>query len=139
MSAKADRAVMVIWQARRSKHERGLRTGRQYNRFTPDIYFFRIHFYCPAMPDAVATTVTDHGAPPKVPVNKETLREAARLFGYLLPYKGKFFAAMVALLISSGLGLVFPFLIGSLFNIAIGPGRVGLPMMGTSGPLAGLS
>ncbi len=91
------------------------------------------------MPDAVATTVTDHGAPPKVPVNKETLREAARLFGYLLPYKGKFFAAMVALLISSGLGLVFPFLIGSLFNIAIGPGKVGLPMMGSGGPLAALS
>ena len=79
------------------------------------------------MPDAVATAVTAHGAPPKVPVNKETLREAARLFGYLLPYKGKFFAAMAALLVSSGLGLVFPFLIGSLFNIAIGRERSACP------------
>ena len=73
------------------------------------------------MPDAVATAVTDHNAPPKVPVNKETLRQAARLFAYLLPYKGRFIAAMVALLISSCLGLMFPFLIGSLFNAALGP------------------
>ena len=75
------------------------------------------------MPDAVATAVPDPHAPPKVPVNKETLRQAARLFGYLLPYKGKFFAAMASLLCSSSLGLCFPFLIGSLFNAALGPER----------------
>ena len=73
------------------------------------------------MPDAVATAVTDHQAPPKVPVNKETLRQAARLFAYLLPYKGKFIAAMAALFMATGLGLTFPFLIGSLFNAALGP------------------
>ncbi len=90
------------------------------------------------MPDAVATAITDHNAPPKVPVNRETLRQAARLFGYMLPYKGKFFAAMAALLCSSSLGLAFPFLIGSLFNAALGPGRLsalaaGLPgMSGTA-------
>ncbi len=71
------------------------------------------------MPDAVTTAVTDYNAPPKVPVNKETLRQALRLFGYLLPYKGKFFAAMAALFCSSCLGLMFPFLIGSLFNAAV--------------------
>ncbi len=73
------------------------------------------------MPDAVATAVTDHNAPPKVPVNRETLAQAARLFAYLLPYKGKFIAAMVALFAATGLGLMFPFLIGSLFNVALGP------------------
>ena len=73
------------------------------------------------MPDAVATAVTDHKAPPKVPVNRETLAQAARLFAYLLPYKGKFIAAMVALFAATGLGLMFPFLIGSLFNVALGP------------------
>ncbi len=73
------------------------------------------------MPDAVATAVTDHHAPPKVPVNRETLAQAARLFAYLLPYRGKFIAAMVALFAATGLGLMFPFLIGSLFNVALGP------------------
>ena len=94
------------------------------------------------MPDAVATAVTAHGAPPKVPVNKETLREAARLFGYLLPYKGKFVAAMAALLVSSSLGLTFPFLIGSLFNAALGAGKISLPMVAStaaSGPFGALS
>ncbi len=75
------------------------------------------------MPDAVATAVTDHNAPPKVPVNRETLAQAARLFAYLLPYKGKFIAAMVALFAATGLGLMFPFLIGSLFNVALGPNQ----------------
>ena len=61
---------------------------------------------------------SDPAAPPKVPVNRETLRQAARLFGYLLPYRGKFIAAMGALLCSSGLGLMFPYLIGGLINAA---------------------
>ncbi len=91
------------------------------------------------MPDAVSNVVTDHQAPPKVPVTKETLRQAARLFGYLLPYKGKFFAAMAALLCSSCLGLMFPFLVGSLFNAALGPGRfaalaAGIPGMSGAAP-----
>ena len=60
----------------------------------------------------------DPNAPPKVPVNRETLRQAARLFGYLLPYRRKFIAAMGALLVSSSLGLMFPYLIGSLLNAA---------------------
>ena len=61
---------------------------------------------------------SDPAAPPKVPVNRETLRQAARLFGYLLPYRGKFIAAMAMLLCSSGLGLMFPYLIGGLLNAA---------------------
>ena len=56
--------------------------------------------------------------PKKVPVNRETLRQAARLFGYLLPYRGKFIAAMAMLLCSSSLGLAFPYLIGGLINAA---------------------
>ena len=85
------------------------------------------------MPDAVATAVTDHNAPPKVPVNTETLAQAARLFAYLLPYKGRFIAAMVALLCSSSLGLMFPFLIGSLFNAALGPGKFAAVAAGIPG------
>ena len=56
--------------------------------------------------------------PPKVPVNRETLRQASRLFAYLLPYRGKFIAAMGALFISTLLGLMFPYLIGSLIDTA---------------------
>jgi ATP-binding cassette subfamily B protein len=62
-------------------------------------------------------------APAKVPVNRETLRQAARLFGYLLPYRGKFIAAMAALFISTGLGLMFPYLIGSLIDVALRTGH----------------
>ena len=52
----------------------------------------------------------------KVPVNKETLRQAARVFLYLLPYKRKFFTSLAFLLISSTLSLAFPFLIGKLLD-----------------------
>ncbi len=52
----------------------------------------------------------------KVPVNKETLRQAARVFLYLLPYKRKFFTSLAFLLVSSTLSLAFPFLIGKLLD-----------------------
>jgi ABC-type multidrug transport system fused ATPase/permease subunit len=76
----------------------------------------------PAAPPAAAGKLD--AAPPKVPVNKETLRQAARLFTYLLPYRGKFIAAMVALLISTTLGLAFPYLIGSLIDVALRNGHI---------------
>ncbi len=91
----------------------------------------------------------DPTVPPKVPVNRETLRQAARLFGYLWPYKGKFFAAMAALLCSSLLGLMFPYLLGSMLNSALGPaalsgvanGSPALAALASSspGPLSGWS
>lgn len=57
--------------------------------------------------------------PPKVPVNRHTLRQAAQLFAYILPYKGRFFAAIFALLVTTLLGLGFPYLMGSLIDAAI--------------------
>jgi ABC-type multidrug transport system fused ATPase/permease subunit len=82
--------------------------------------------------------------PPKVPVNRETLRQAARLFAYLLPYRGKFIAAMVALLLSTTLGLGFPYLIGSLIDVALRNGHLlaaPAPAGGALGmmPLGGLA
>ena len=68
--------------------------------------------------DPIAPVAATDATPPKVPVNRETLRQAARLFGYLLPYRGRFIAAMIALLCSTSLGLCFPYLIGSLIDIA---------------------
>src|SRR5262245_19446718 len=55
---------------------------------------------------------------PPVPVTGESLREAARLYAYLLPYLGKFIAAMLCLLVSSLMGLAFPFLTGRLIDSA---------------------
>src|SRR6476469_5283380 len=55
---------------------------------------------------------------PPVKVTSESLREAARLYAYLWPYRGKFIAAMSCLLVSSLLGLAFPFLTGRLIDSA---------------------
>jgi ATP-binding cassette subfamily B protein len=56
---------------------------------------------------------------PKAKLNRESLREAAALFLYLRPYRFLFLAALVSLFISSALGLVFPYLTGSLVDGAL--------------------
>ncbi|NTV45119.1 MAG: ATP-binding cassette domain-containing protein [Chlorobiales bacterium] len=60
----------------------------------------------------------------RVKLNRESLTQALELFKYILPYKGNFALAMVAMLISSLLGLVFPYVTGKLVDSAI-LGRVG--------------
>ncbi len=80
----------------------------------------------------------------KVPVNKETMRQAARVFLYLLPYKRKFFTSLAFLLVSSTLSLAFPYLIGKMLDgtqPGAGPGgivinRVALMLMGVLGTQA---
>ena len=59
----------------------------------------------------------------KAPVTRAGLREAARLFGYLLTYRLRFLGALVALAASSLLGLAFPFLAGRLVDAAA-PGKL---------------
>lgn len=56
---------------------------------------------------------------PTPKLSKESLRQAAELFRYLSPYKTKFALALGALLCSSLLGLVFPFVTGKLIDGAI--------------------
>ncbi len=88
----------------------------------------------PASPASPLPSATASDAnPAKVPVNKETLRQAARLFTYLLPYRGKFIVAMLALLFSTCLGLAFPYLIGSLIDVALRNGHI----LATPTPSAG--
>jgi ATP-binding cassette subfamily B protein len=61
---------------------------------------------------------------PPVKITGQTLREAAGVFAYLLPYKYKFLAALGALLFSSLLALVLPYVIGNLIDGALAA-RVG--------------
>ncbi len=56
---------------------------------------------------------------PAAKLTKESLREAVELFKYVLPYKWKFIAALVALAVSSLLGLVFPAVTGKLIDGAL--------------------
>ena len=65
---------------------------------------------------------------PPTPVTGATLREAGRLLGYLWPYRAKFVAALVALFLSSLLGLAIPYLAGLLVNSALAPRTPGVPM-----------
>jgi ATP-binding cassette subfamily B protein len=55
---------------------------------------------------------------PKAKLTKESLREAAALFSYLRPYRWLLIAACCSLILSSLLGLCFPFLAGSLMDAA---------------------
>ncbi len=56
---------------------------------------------------------------PPVKLTAQTLRDAGRLARYLLPYRYKFGAALVFLLLSSLLGLVFPYVTGTLVDGAL--------------------
>ena len=56
---------------------------------------------------------------PPVKLTAQTLRDAARLAGYLWPYRFKFAAALVFLLVGSLLGLVFPYVTGTLVDGAL--------------------
>jgi len=53
---------------------------------------------------------------PKAKLTKDNLREAKVLFPYLRPYRGLLIPACCALVLSSALGLCFPFLAGTLMD-----------------------
>src|SRR5258708_38782050 len=56
----------------------------------------------------------DPAQTPATPVNWR------RLFGYLSPYRGRMFLAIIALVFYSAAGLVFPLIIGSLLGSVVG-------------------
>ena len=56
---------------------------------------------------------------PKAKLDRENLRQALELFRYLRPYRGRFAAALAALLISSLLSLSFPYLAGNIIDNAV--------------------
>ncbi len=57
---------------------------------------------------------------PKVKLTKDTLKQTARMLGYLRPYRGKFLLGLLLLVISSGVTLVFPKVTGDLVDAATG-------------------
>src|SRR5260370_7095239 len=57
---------------------------------------------------------------PPARMNRESLRDAAHLFAYLLPYRVRFVAALLALFLSSLLSLSFPYITGLLVDRSIG-------------------
>lgn len=55
-------------------------------------------------------------------LSKDNLRKLGSIFRYLLPYKGKFIAGMLCLLVSSLTLLAFPFVASKLIDAATGEG-----------------
>ena len=85
---------------------------------------------------------------PKAALNRESLRQAVELFGYLRPYRARFGAALASLFAGSLLSLAFPFLAGGILDAAVlhtkaggitGADRTALLLMGVLAVQAGLS
>jgi ABC-type multidrug transport system fused ATPase/permease subunit len=57
------------------------------------------------------------------PSRKESFLHALQVFKYLRPYRGRLLLSVCSSLISSGFGLMFPFLVGHLLDAAL-PGEI---------------
>ena len=67
---------------------------------------------------------------PKAALTRESVREALSLARYLRPFRTRFIAGLVTLFFSAALGLLFPFLAGSLIDAALHAGAATLPGFG---------
>src|SRR5579872_4423667 len=56
---------------------------------------------------------------PPVKISLRTVREAAQLYRYLLPYWFKFTGALLMLILNSAFGLIFPYVTGNLVDGAL--------------------
>ncbi len=61
-------------------------------------------------------------------ITKENLGEALEIFRFVLPYKWHFIAAMILLVLSSSVFLIFPDAAGEIANIANGKAKWGLTL-----------
>ncbi len=61
-------------------------------------------------------------------LSKENLKEAIGLFKFILPYKVSFIIALLLLVLSSSIFLIFPDAAGEMSNIANGKGKWGLTL-----------
>lgn len=56
----------------------------------------------------------------KVKLTKETIQKARGIFTYLKPYRGAFFIGWIFLILSTSVGLIFPFMMGQLLGSGSG-------------------
>ncbi|MFT4689567.1 MAG: ATP-binding cassette subfamily B protein [Limisphaerales bacterium] len=61
---------------------------------------------------------------PKAKLTRESLRRSMWIFGYLGRYKGMLIPAMIAVLLTAGMSLAFPMLMGKLLGEAMEPGAI---------------
>ncbi len=61
-------------------------------------------------------------------LNKESIRDAIRIFEYIRPYRWYLFAGLLLLFLSSLVFMVFPFMIGKMLDIANGKEFYGLDL-----------
>lgn len=64
----------------------------------------------------------------KKKLNKESFRDAVRIFEYIRPYRWYLFAGLALLFLSSLVFMVFPFMIGKMLDIADGKEFYGLDL-----------
>ncbi len=55
---------------------------------------------------------------PKAKINKESISKTVRIFSYFKPHRWKYLLGLVFLVLTSGVALVFPMLMGKLINAA---------------------
>ncbi|RYE36641.1 MAG: ABC transporter ATP-binding protein, partial [Sphingobacteriaceae bacterium] len=75
---------------------------------------------------------------PKAKLNRESLHKISKLLVYIKPYRGRFFAALVFLFLTSLTGLAFPSFLGALIDAAQGKQRYAFlpPTVNAIGTLA---
>ncbi|ACF13928.1 ABC transporter-related protein [Chloroherpeton thalassium ATCC 35110] len=71
------------------------------------------------MPKRAITDEVAEADVKRIKLNKKFLDEAGELFKYILPYKTKFFFALITMGVSSLLGLIFPYVTGELLDSAL--------------------
>src|SRR5688572_27334324 len=81
------------------------------------------------------TTDNEKGAPPKVKLSKESLRQVLTLFVYLRPYRTRFILSLVCIVLSAFTTSLFPFFLGKMIDAAA-PGTA-LPGGAGSSPFLG--
>lgn len=66
---------------------------------------------------------------PPAPLSRKNLREAGELLAYLKPYRGRLLVALVAMLLSGGLSLAFPYVAGRVVDAAASGGAMAVDLM----------
>lgn len=75
--------------------------------------------------------------PEKAKINKESLAEAMALFGYVKPFRLKFFLSLLFIGLSAFSTMIFPFLLGKLIDAASPGASQAMPQAGMGAEVFG--